>query len=197
VPWRCVPLGMRRRRLFRLLREKRPCGPRRQVLKHVGKTVEANTMADLPPRGLLGALPADDLLTPGTHNPEIPLAGEGLPRAVDHLLGRGDERAGVLDQLATTLGRDAADWGYMWAVHVVRPSEEGFLSQQQRHTFYFTACAGPPLLYPLPTRYVSPCTPSTSDNPCYVTLSTTPGRQEGHAPLAVPLGLPHEVLDSR
>jgi hypothetical protein len=36
-----------------------------------------------------------------------------------------------------------------------------------------------------------------SDNGEYGTLGTTPGRQEGHAPRAVPLGLPHEVLDSR
>jgi hypothetical protein len=72
-------------------------------------TVEANTMADLPPRGLLGTLPADGLLAPGAHNLAIPQAGQGLARVVQDLLGRDDERARVLDQQAAAAGLDAAD----------------------------------------------------------------------------------------
>jgi hypothetical protein len=58
-------------------------------------------MADLSLLRLLDALPADELLAPGTHNPEIPLTGEGLTRLAHHLLSRGDTRAGVVNQLAT------------------------------------------------------------------------------------------------
>jgi hypothetical protein len=40
---------------------------------------------------------------------------------------------------------------------------------------------------------------AASDNTlgCYGNLGTTPGRQEGHTPLAVPSGLPQEVVYSR
>ena len=86
------------------------CRARRgQLPKHIGKTVEANTMADRPQCRLLSAPPADGLLAPGTHNPDIPLASAGLARQADHLPSRGHEHLGVVEQLATAPERVAAD----------------------------------------------------------------------------------------
>ena len=96
---------------------------RGQLPKHVRKTGQANTMADRPPRGLLGALPAHGPLTPGAHKLAIPLAGHGPTRLMDQLLGRGDEHAGVMDQEVTALGLNASARKRSWGVHAVIPSE--------------------------------------------------------------------------
>jgi hypothetical protein len=60
-------------------------------------------MADLPPRSSLDVLSADDVLTPGAHNPAIALASKGLVRSRDACFGTGDERTRVTDQLATAV----------------------------------------------------------------------------------------------
>ena len=89
-------------RYLRQQQRRHRCRARRgQLPTHVGKTVEANTMADRPQCRLLSAPPADGLLAPRTDNPEIPLTGEGLTRLAHHLLSRGDTRAGVVNQLAS------------------------------------------------------------------------------------------------
>ena len=66
--------------------------PKPQFRKHAGKALEANTMAYLHPHHLLAALPADELVAPGAHNGQIPLAGRALARLLEHLLGRGYKR---------------------------------------------------------------------------------------------------------
>jgi len=68
-------------------------GPRCELWKHGGKTVEANTVADLSPGGLLAALPADGLLAPGAHSLEIVLTGECLMGLLQRLAGCGKEPA--------------------------------------------------------------------------------------------------------
>src|SRR5262249_41000852 len=80
-----------------------------QLPKHMRKTVIAHTMADLPPGGVLGTLPAESTLAPGAHDPEIPLAGQRLVGVPQHLLGDDKVDVGVVDQLATTIRRLA--WG--------------------------------------------------------------------------------------
>jgi len=77
----------------RLLGNRREGVFRGQLLKHAGKAVKANTMADLPPRSRLVPLPAYGLLAPSAENLAIPLACHGLARLRDQRLGRGDERA--------------------------------------------------------------------------------------------------------
>jgi len=84
-------------------------GARLQFPKHVRKTVKANTLADLPPHCLLRALPAHRLLAPGTHNPDIALACDGLARVREPHVSRGDARTGIADQLATALDLDTAN----------------------------------------------------------------------------------------
>ena len=90
-------------------REQGRGGARGQFQKHGRKTVKANTMADLSRRSPLGTLPANRLLAPGAYNRERPLARSGLARSSDQRFGRGDEHAGVVDQLATPLDVDMTD----------------------------------------------------------------------------------------
>jgi hypothetical protein len=49
----------------------------------MGKTGKADAMADLPSRSSLDVLSADDVLTPGAHNPAIALASQRLTRVRD------------------------------------------------------------------------------------------------------------------
>jgi hypothetical protein len=79
-------------------------------------------MADLPPRRPLGTLPAHGLLAPGAHNLEIGLLGYDRPRLTDQLLGRGNEYAGVADQLATLLYLDTTDRARYERWHAVKTS---------------------------------------------------------------------------
>ena len=80
-----------------------------QLRKHASTTVEAHTIAHVPPGVWLKALPSDRLLAPGADNRAIPLAGLGLVRLMQDLLGRGDERARVLDQPATAVELGTVD----------------------------------------------------------------------------------------
>ena len=72
-------------------------GARGQLRKDANKTIEANTMADLPPRVWRTALPADGLLTPRAHNLAIPLAGEHVTCVLQDRLDLGEESTEVAD----------------------------------------------------------------------------------------------------
>src|SRR4029453_8915536 len=69
--------------------------------EHDRCTGEADTMAHIARNSSLPPLPADGPCTPGTDPLEVLLACQGPPCLVKHLLGRGDARAGVLDQGST------------------------------------------------------------------------------------------------
>jgi hypothetical protein len=107
------------RQLRRADGEKRARG---QLWKHLGKAGEADTMADLPPHSSLDMLSADDVLTPGAHNPAIALASKGRVHSRDACFGTGDKRTRVTDQLATAVDLGTADWAYGWGWHTVRTS---------------------------------------------------------------------------
>src|SRR5262245_30371926 len=76
-----------------------------QLLKDRGETVVADAMTHLPTLGRHAPRKAHGLLTPGTDEAAVALAGEGLARGIQHLAGLSDEHAGVLNQAAAGCAR--------------------------------------------------------------------------------------------
>ena len=71
---------------------------------------------------LVTALPPHGPLTPGAHDLEKPLAGSGLARVRDYILGRGDAPVYPGYQLAPAVVLSAWGDGYVGGLHSIRAS---------------------------------------------------------------------------
>jgi hypothetical protein len=78
--------------------------------QHDRCTGAAEPMARIARHRPLPPLAAEGPCTPGTDHLEVRLAGHGPARLLEHLVGRGDARPGVVDQDSTPLGVVASEW---------------------------------------------------------------------------------------